>query len=285
MKRTPIKDKKGRTLGAEYTYLIDKGIRWRLLTIEANDMILYAVMSIITPKVLIDGDYIAATTEDDFEKFERLYDQEASKISSILNIFGLCSTNRIDPCLNLDLEELGIPCSPEDMMFLIRRGNIPKHYVELMPYNKTSHRKKAYDKNSFYLMCGSANINYYLKKAQLKNKFGNCPNIKASEYLLRLEVQCMYSKLYSMVKNIRNESNAYKRIEDIPTDILFWMIDDGFRIPSIPVDVVFTERFYDNIIKKHFYKIARKGDYFTLEGAKWMVEAYGIQKTFSFKSD
>lgn len=97
---------------------------------------------------------------------EKIFNDEAAKISPLLKKLGLCSLSRVDPCLNIDLRELDFPCSAEQMMRLIKQGNIPKHYKEReLKYDDKQHRK-IMDKTSFYLESKSSVINYYLKYPQ-----------------------------------------------------------------------------------------------------------------------
>jgi len=153
MKSYPIKDKKNpeRIIGWEYFYKPTKGIRWRLFYIKINpNLTIHGIEAIVTPKVLTENNFIAAATEADIHRVEVLFNKEAEKISPIISKFGQCSVNRADPCLNLDLRELDFPCSPKQMMALIKQGNIPRHFKERKKYDKAAHRMKAAD-DSFYL--------------------------------------------------------------------------------------------------------------------------------------
>lgn len=279
MKRFPIKNKKGQQVGWEYIYENNKGIRWLLLSFEVNNGItIQGVMVIINPKALIEGNYIVAAQADDLKKVEELYNNEAAKISPLLLKFGLCSLNRADPCLNVDLKELGLPCTPEQMMILIKQGNIPKHYQERKEkYDKKRHRKMA-DENSFYLENKSSVINYYWKYPKLQDE--NHPNFmfrEDSRNVIRLEVQCKYPKLYAISKKVRNKSKFYISKDDLSTEQLCEMIVNDERNLSIPIDVILSDEVSDNIIRKHFYRIIRKGDYFTLDGARSIVESYNLR--------
>ncbi len=165
----PIKDKSDKTIGWEYTYKKHKGIRWVLLSSEApNGFSWQGVAVIINPMALTEGNYIVAAQRDALERVEKIFNDEAGRISPVLLKFGLCSLNRADFCLNIDLKELGIPCSPEMMIALIKQGNIPKGYKERSRYDKKLHRKTT-DKTSFYLECKFSNINYYWKYTQQEN--------------------------------------------------------------------------------------------------------------------
>lgn len=108
-------------------------------------------MVIINPKNLIKQEYIAAAEEDNFEMTEKLFNEEAAKISPLLKKLGFCSLSRVNPCLNIDLRELNFPCSPEQMMMLIKQGNVPEHYAERKIEYDTKQHRRITDKNSFYL--------------------------------------------------------------------------------------------------------------------------------------
>lgn len=279
MKRFPIKNKKGHQIGWEYAYKSNKGIRWLLLSFEVNNGItIQGVMVIINPKALIEGNYIVASQADDLKKVEELYNNEAARISPLLLKFGLCSLNRADPCLNVDLEELGLPCTPEQMMVLIKQGNIPKPYKEREKYNEKHHRKIA-DENSFYLENKSCVINYYWKYPKQQDE--NHPNFlfrEDSRNVIRLEVQCKYLKLYPLSKKIRHKSKLHVSETDLSADQLYEMIVNDERNLSIPIDVVLSDEISDDIIRKHFNRIIRKGDYFTLDGARSIVESYDLRR-------
>ena len=123
LKRNPIYEtnekKPDKQIGWEYTSKIKKGIRWQLLSFDISPyMTICGVKVIITPKVLIDNDYITAGTEDDIKSIEELFNNEAKKISPMILKFGLCSANRADPCINVDIGELNLPCTPRQKMKL-----------------------------------------------------------------------------------------------------------------------------------------------------------------------
>ncbi len=274
VKRFPLKNNKG----WEYTYGTNKGMRWQLLSLkEKNGFVVQGVMAVVNPKVLIERNYITASQNNDLDIVERLYNDEAAKISPVLLKFGECSLNRADPCLNIDIKELGLPCTPEQMMSLIKQGNIPKYYKERKEkYDMKQHRKVT-DKNSFYLESRSANINYYWKYPQQSEKHPNYLFRESSRSVIRFEVQCKYLKLYTLSKNVRHGSKYYKpdanrSIEEIYDD----MITDVHN-PSIPIDVILSDAVYEDIIRKNFYKILRKGDYFTLDDARRIVESYNFR--------
>lgn len=275
IKRFPMKN----NMGWEYTYEINKGIRWKLLSCkEKNGFVVQGVMAIVNPKVLIKGEYIVASREDDLEIVERLYNSEVEKISPFLLKFGECSLNRADPCLNIDLRELGIPCTPDQMMILIKRGNIPDHYEERKEkYDMKQHRMVT-DKNSFYLESKSATINCYWKHPKQNERHPNFKHRESSRNVIRFEVQCKYLKLYTLSKKIRHESKFYMLSENMATEEAYERMVIGIHNPSIPIDVILSEASYENIIRKYFCRILRKGDYFTLDGARSIVESYDFRR-------
>lgn len=279
IKRFPIKDKGGRTVAWEYDYEKNKGIRWILKSFQGeNGFAIQGVMAIINPKVLIESNYITAAQEKDLEKLEEIFNKEAANISPILLKLGLCSLNRADPCLNIDLEELGMPCSPEQMMILIKQGNIPGRYKERKNYDEKQHRKVT-DKNSFYLQNKSSVINFYWKYPQQDKKHPNYPNREASRYVIRFEIQFKYLKLYAISKERKEESKFYRNMEGISVEELFEMAESHeIYHPLIPMDVILSDRILEEVVQKYFYKVIRKGDYFTLDEARDIVRSYHFRR-------
>ena len=280
IKDFPIKDKDGKTIGWEYTYKKNKGIRWLLLSSTAvNGFSWQGVAVIINPKALIEGDYIAAAQGDDLAMLERIFNSEAKRISPILWKFGLCSLNRADFCLNIDLKELGIPCSPEMMITLIKQGNIPKGYKERRHYDAKLHRKTTC-KSSFYLEGKSMNINYYWKYPQQANEVH--PNFlfrEASHDVIRLEVQYKYPKLYPLTREYKRESKFFVSMDDLSLeDVYQRLVSREPYNPSIPVDTMLSSKVSDRVNRKHFTQIIGQGDYFTLDGARDIVESYNYRR-------
>lgn len=271
IKRFRLKNNKG----WEYAYKSNKGIRWLLLSFKVqNSFSVQGVLVVVNPKALIERNYIAASEEDDLDIVEKVYNSEAAQISPLLSAFGSCSLSRVDSCLNIDLKELSIPCTPEQMMGLIKQGNIPKHYKERdEEYDKRQHRWVK-DKNSFYLESKSATINYYWKYPKQDERHPNYAFRELSRNVIRLEVQCKYLKLYPLSKNIRDKSRFCIADENISIDETYERVITNIRNPSIPIDVMLSEEVYDNLVRKDFYRILRKGDYFTLDGARSIVESY-----------
>lgn len=276
IKYFPIKDKNGKNIGWEYTYKKNKGIRWLLLSSTAqNGFCWQGIAVIINPKALIERNYIVAAQENDLVAVERVFNEEARRISPVLLKFGSSSLNRADFCLNIDLVELGIPCSPKQMITLIKRSNIPRRYKERSSYNYKLGRKTT-DKNSFYLASKSVNINYYWKYPQQENEAH--PNFlfkESSRNVIRLEVQYKYPKLYPLAQgNIKNSKFFISSDGLSIEDIYQALISDEVHNPSIPVDIVLSSKISDHVNRKHFAQIIGVGDYFTLDMARRIIKSY-----------
>lgn len=276
----PLEDKRGKKIGWEYTYKKRKGIRWLLLSSQAtNGFSWQGIAVIINPMALTAGNYITAAQENGLEIVERIFNDEAGRISPILLKFGQCSLNRADFCLNIDLKELGIPCSPQMMIDLIKQGNIPKGYKELSRYDTKLHRKTTC-KTSFYLEGKSTNINYYWKYPQQSDEAH--PNFlfrEVSHDVIRLEVQYKYPKLYPLAKEHKQESKFFVSTNDLSLEDIYQQLALSEPCtPSIPVDVMLSSEACDRINRKHFAQIIGKGDYFTLDGARDIVESYNYRR-------
>lgn len=86
--------------------------------------------------------------------------------------------------------------------------------------------------------------------------------------MIRLEVECKYSKLYALSKNIRQKSKFYLHDDDISSEELYERVVNDVCNPSIPIDIMLSDEMTDDVIRKYYYRIIRKGDYFTLEIAR-----------------
>lgn len=279
IKETPVKNKKGQTTGWRYSYKPSKGIQWILTSKTAeNGFTTRGVMVIVNPKSLIEQEYIAAAGEDDFEMTEKLFNEEAAKISPLLEKLGFCSLSRVDPCLNIDLRELNFPCSPEQMMMLIKQGNIPKHYKEReLEYDTKQHRRIT-DKTSFYLESKSSVINYYWKYPQQDEAHPNYSFRESSRNVIRMEVQCKYSKLYALSKGNREKSRFYISWDDISWEEAYERLMNDVRNPSNPADIILKDEVLEEVTQKHFYRVLRKGDYFTINDARSIIESYHFRR-------
>lgn len=216
-----------------------------------------SIKATLNPKILSGKkDYLTAATSDYLDETEALFNAEARKISPVLGDYSHFSMSRPDYCVNFDLKELGISCTAEQMMHLIRHGDIPRHYSEWMAYNKKSKRKRPC-KDSFYLKCGSATINCYGKNKQLITNHPQCPNLESSRHIIRFEVQCKYPKMYRLSQDIKNRSDVSE------AEVIRKMLSDDFCA---------------YIIRDYFDRVIRRGNYFALDWAIQRVQENHYQQ-------
>lgn len=212
----------------------------------------YIVEATINPKVLAGiHDYITAANENHLESMVENFNIEANKISRILGQFSSFKPNRVDFCVNVDLKELGIYCTPEQMIQLIKRSNIPAYFTERKVYDAVAHRMKT-DENSFYLVSKSVIINCYWKYAQLLKEYPDSPSLEESYNIIRFEVQCKYNKVYSMLRAI---------VENAPysNKVLYELLSADFS---------------KKVISNYFSRVILGGDYYTLQYAIQLIQSY-----------
>ena len=192
----------------------DMGIHWYITPkghFKNSTDILYAD---INPKVLGGVvDYITAATYYDMSVAIINFDRISKEISPILQTFGCYTVNRIDYCLNLHIDELVPDCSPQQIMNLIKRSNVPSKYEEWKKYDTVAHRTKDV-KSSFYLMNKAVDINAYLKYDELLDRMEKgYPHIteemlEDSKSIIRFEVQCKRRKLYDIIERLGVKDNG-----------------------------------------------------------------------------
>ena len=225
---------------------------------SSQDFKEHTVEAKVNPKILAgESDYIRAAGERHFPLLAAGFNEEARKLSSLLYGFNEYRPNRIDYCVNFDLQELGYPCEPLQMMELIKRSNIPAHYVERKEYHPTAKRMKALP-NSFYLKSNSVRINCYGKFDQLSNNYQDNPSLEDSLSVVRFEVQCRYIKLYNMM--------ARARLKGVPDeDLLRHLLSDEVARETVI---------------GYFNRIIMRGDYYTLKEAteRVKVRRFGVGK-------
>jgi len=229
----------------------------------------YSIRAVINPKVFTGiRDYLSAANEACIEELEDCFNAEASLISAVLGEFEEYSLTRVDYCVNFDLGELGFPCSAKQLIALIKRSDVPKHFKVWTEYDKKSHRRKS-NKAALYLSNKSVTINCYWKYAHLKKEYPDCEDLEASREVVRFEVQCKYAKVYPMARVIR----------DMMRHDLSWekLMDGSFFEEINPTQEMLSNWFSARIIRSYFQKIVGKGDYLTLDAARWMVERCGFQ--------
>ena len=224
----------------------------------------FSVRVTINPKTLIGmKDYLSAARADILDQAEVEYNAKAKEISSMLGKFEDYRPNRVDYCFNFDTMELDMGCNVNELFTLIRRGGIPTRFTEAKgEYCKELKRFKPYE-HDFRLRCKSMTISCYLKYAQLKKEFPDCPDLELSRNLIRFEIKCYYSKMYSMSKSIREAL----RNDLLNNDYDAYIEEVQFGGIINPTKSLLCDTFSENMVCKYLYKVISKGDYFTFEGA------------------
>lgn len=245
-------------------YRNDRGIKWEIcrnVYLDIMGMSFDAINVTINPKILSRTvDYITAASYYEMDDAIMNFNDLMKQISPLLKTFACYELKRIDYCVNLDIGELAPDCSPEQVMKLIRRGDIPPHYREWAKYDSTAHRSKS-KPESFYLINKSVNINCYSKYMQLQErsrkneKIGYPPipqsTLNAAENIIRFEVQCKYHKTYTLShkleKTYMQEYNKYKEL--------------------------LSPLCCAKIISNYYKRVIYKGDWYTLSGAIHIIES------------
>lgn len=249
----------------------DEGIKWSIrpdVWLNGFQEYVDIINVTINPKILARNyDYITAATYSEINMAISRFNCQSKAISPSLRTFDCYQLTRIDYCVNLDIGELAPGCSPDQVMNLIKRGDIPPDYEEWAEYDSISHRSKS-KPGSFYLVNNSVTINCYSKYMQLqersrKNQDKGYPPVlqsalDAAQNIIRFEIQCKYRKTYALSYNAKksgdNNCNKYKELLS-------------------PFNCV-------KIVSDYYKKTIGEGDWYTLQKALSIIKAkyFNIQK-------
>jgi hypothetical protein len=239
----------------------DRGVSWVIKFSHFAPTLNCSIEAKINPKILTGTkDYVATSSEIDYKELQRTYDKLARSISKSLPRFSSNALKRVDYCINLDIQMLNLDCTPNQLIKLIKRGNIPAHYKELQLYDPVAHRSKD-EADSFYLESKSLNINFYWKYPQLKEKHKkykkniNIAYLEALKNIIRLEIQCKYLKTYRLRSETLRDMGYTNLHSHLATTRL--LSDEMSRI----------------VMSKYFSRVIMQGDYYTLQGAINRVNA------------
>lgn len=250
-----------------------------------------SIKAIINPKVLTgEKSYIEAANASYLEKVGSIFDQEAEKISPMLRGFRHYSLNRIDYCINFDVSELKFDYPselakeiPELVMNLIKCGDIPDHFVE--EYGNMY---------QLYLKSKSVVINCYWKHDDLIRNFSDCKDLEKSYDIIRFEVQFKYPKVFSKSAEIRRARERQKSIlmkyirkqglgnfseiqggieDDGKKQISETVIDIAQSDVAAIMEQMLSDEICSRTIETYFYKVMKKGDYYTYDAAKQRIES------------
>ncbi len=273
------------------------GLRWRIRFSKKGFMIegkhvTCSIKAIINPKILAgEKSYIMAAHASYLEKIEEVFNEEAANISPILKRFSDYSLNRLDYCINFDVSELG-SCPeqltrkmPEMMMELIRCGDIPKNFKE-----------EYKEKFQFYLQSGSVVINCYWKYPDLEKNFADCSDLEKSKDIIRFEVQYRYPKVIEVLTKMKKELGKFRAkmmsqlrgqaiydsehnpngVDELKfkqsVEMLKGSVTDR-ALKKICIMGMMSDEKCIEVIKKYFNKTIRRGDYYTFEKARRIIEA------------
>ncbi len=243
----------------------DKGIKWHIYK-ELFYGMGYIAEVTINPKTLSNVcDYITAATYCDMKMAIINFNNEMKKISPLLGTFYDYNIKRVDYCINFYLKELAPECSQEQIISLLKRGDVPPSYQEWTEYDEKSHRNKSRPE-SFYLYNSSVTINCYSKYMQLLNQSrenqekGYAPVspkvLESAQDIIRFEVQCKYHKTFTLnqkAETLENhEINKYKTL--------------------------LGHDFYNKEVNYYWNKVIGKGDWYS------MLEAIRIIQSRHFNS-
>ena len=241
----------------------DHGVKWMIRSDMQSDAYKeYIIEATINPKILGGNhDYINAATEDDMEVAAINFNRMARSISPVLRTFDHFRIKRVDYCVNFSLNELAPGCSSEQVMKLIRRGDIPPRYKEWTEYDAISHRMKS-KPDSFYLKCASANINCYGKQVELRERNQKNPRsisramLEEAQDIIRFEVQCKYPKVYALSRRAEKDGNdSINKYHDL-----------------------LKYQACLKVINHHYQVTVGKGDWFTLSKAEKIIMRQGYYR-------
>ena len=228
------------------------GVSWTLkfCNYSSNYRFTYILETRINPKILIgENDYITASSEKDFAQLRVCYNNLVKSISTEIPLFSEYAICRIDYCINADVKEMGYDCTAEELMELLKRGDVPYPLKKSQQYCHTSRRLKDYV-NSFKLECNSYNINCYYKHYQLLNEYPDNPSLEVSKHVIRFEIQCGYSKIYNL--------------------------KEAFRYAENCTELILSDKMSDETITKYFSKVIMLGDYYSLKEARKIIISEGF---------
>lgn len=235
------------------------GIKWSIRCNYGNDAFKSHFVEVtINPKILGGiNDYVTAATYDDMGTVIENFNNEARSISPILKDFHHYYLKRVDYCINFALNELAPGCSPEQIMKLIKRADIPTHYKEWKEYDTTAHRTKSKN-SSFYLMNSSVVINCYMKHVELQERSQKYESREYSQItremlnksldIIRFEVQCKYHKMYDLNRKAEEAGNH----------------------KTNKYESLLTNEMCSEIVSDHYKKTIGKGD--------WSSQQYAVRR-------
>ncbi len=273
-----------------------KGIIWRIRFSNKGFLINgkfmpCSIKAIINPKVLTgEKSYIIAAHADYLEEIEKIFNEEAEKISPILKRFDDYSLNRLDYCINFDVSELefypvqSTEKMPKMLMELIKRGDIPRKFSE-----------EYKEKFQFYLKSGTVVINCYWKYDDLVRNFVECGDLEKSYDIIRFEVQYRYPKVCQTLEKIKKEFGKFRSglidnlgfqiaydseknpngVDKMKFNHTFEMIRGNVsdsQLKRMYIMSMMSDEKCIEVIKKYWEKTIKPGTYYTFDVARRKIE-------------
>ena len=248
-----------------YDDSVVRGVRWTLKRNDCNnDSIIEAT---INPRKLLGENHTSPASDGSyFDRIVEAYNSLAVKISPLLRDFKCYKTKGVVPCISFDLEELGYPCSVEQMMYLITQGDIPGGYED-----RYSHTEGC--KNRFYLEPktksgkeGRLTISCYSKYQQLSKESSDHHRLETSKNLINFEVECKYSKVYSDLRKLAETKILYNKSSE-------------YVIMSNPISEfeitreLLSDHMSKYVLLNEFNRTIMGGDFHTLENAVEIIDS------------
>lgn len=207
--------------------LKEYGIRLYAFDVSKEHYSSYVFVVVVRFKQVLDkNNIIDVAKKQDIgeikEKFNKLISKNGFKLPSL----NQWLVSRIDYCINL--ETLYV----DEYTHLLKKGDKPYYWNEIDIETPTN----------LYLKGKSSTVNFYNKQSQLKDIQQENPNItdeqiKLSENILRLEIQCYNSKVGYLKKKYDNLITPSVKFilteKNIPSKSLFLLFRDNISIDTI----------------------------------------------------
>lgn len=281
----------------------EKGISWKLRFSNRaffinGEFMTCTIKAIINPKILVgEKTYIVAATAAYLKEVEKIFNQEAEKISLLLRKFHCYTLNRLDYCINFDVSELILDCYPYSypselkkelpkfIMKLIKNADIPEHFSEQYK-----------DEFQFYLKSNSVVINCYWKYDDLSRNFSECQDLESSQNIIRFEVQYKYPKVFKELKDMKRrqerirsiliqrgkkqeqgycnslESYKDKNYSELKQTQEAWETIKNTPEKSTLIEDMLSDYKCIETIHNYFYKVVKIGNYYTFKEARRIIE-------------
>lgn len=220
-------------------YFKNEGINQiRIRYIDKPDYKEYRIMARINiPRLALKEKFTDILTKESVQVAVDKFNLLMYELHPDIPEMKLWHVRRIDYAIDISTEYV------LNYIILFQRGRIPNNFkIKLDDNNHRNHKP-----GSLYLANDSVHINFYDKQNELLRKGVNDKCIiNRAEKILRLEVQCMYSKTTS--------------------------IKEKFVLPTKSIVDFLNENISSKMIIEYYEKTVGGGDFYTLEEARKIIE-------------